>query len=289
MTPDMNDVPPVAPRERLAHGERAARDKLWHSDRSDYYSVRFAPARKRGALAALYAFWHEVREILVECSDAQVAHVKLAWWYDEIHAMYAKQPRHPISVPLAQAVADHELPQRPFLTLIEGLNRQAGPAHYDSFEMLAEHYRQTRGQLTLLAGAIGGDVDAALAEPLVDAGMLQALTSMLRDIGADVRRGQLSLPQEDLARFGVRLEDIYGGRESEAFRALMEFEITRALEAIRQHRERLARQTHLAPLRIGMELCRALLEEIRADGYRVLSRRLELTPLRQLWIAYRAS
>jgi phytoene synthase len=33
---------------------------------------------------------------------------------------------------------------------------------------------------------------------------------------------------------------------------------------------------------------RALLEEIRADGFRVLDRRTSLTPLRKLWIAWRA-
>jgi phytoene synthase len=32
---------------------------------------------------------------------------------------------------------------------------------------------------------------------------------------------------------------------------------------------------------------RTLLEEIRADGFRVLDRRVSLTPLRKFWIAWR--
>ncbi|MEO6929023.1 MAG: squalene synthase HpnD, partial [Casimicrobiaceae bacterium] len=33
---------------------------------------------------------------------------------------------------------------------------------------------------------------------------------------------------------------------------------------------------------------RTLLDEIARDGYRVLDRRIALTPLRKLWIAWRA-
>ncbi len=34
---------------------------------------------------------------------------------------------------------------------------------------------------------------------------------------------------------------------------------------------------------------RRLLDEIEADGYRVLEHRIRLTPLRKLWIAWRTS
>jgi phytoene synthase len=34
---------------------------------------------------------------------------------------------------------------------------------------------------------------------------------------------------------------------------------------------------------------RALLDEIERDGYRVLDRRIALTPLRKLWIAWKTA
>ena len=49
--------------------------------------------------------------------------------------------------------------------------------------------------------------------------------------------------------------------------------------------DRRAQRTGLAMAAIY----RTLLDEIARDGYRVLDRRIALTPLRKLWIAWRAA
>jgi phytoene synthase len=70
----------------------------------------------------------------------------------------------------------------------------------------------------------------------------------------------------------------------------MRFETRRAREALRDAlaavpaTERRAQRTLLA---LGA-LALALLEEIERDGYHVLHQRIALTPIRKLWIAWRA-
>jgi phytoene synthase len=80
-------------------------------------------------------------------------------------------------------------------------------------------------------------------------------------------------------------------RPSAAFVELMAFEVERARAwydralAKLPARDRRAQRAGLAMAAIY----RTLLDEIARDGYRVLDRRIALTPLRKLWIATRAA
>ncbi len=60
--------------------------------------------------------------------------------------------------------------------------------------------------------------------PARDLGVAFQLTNFLRDVGEDLDRGRVYLPQEDLARFGV---DVRKRRVDGRWRALMRFEIDR--------------------------------------------------------------
>ncbi|MGH8641838.1 MAG: squalene/phytoene synthase family protein, partial [Burkholderiales bacterium] len=85
-------------------------------------------------------------------------------------------------------------------------------------------------------------------------------------------------------------EEIVHARETDAFRLLMDFQIERALGYYREafsllpDVDRRAQRTGI----IMAAIYRTLLEEIRRDGSRVLTRRTSLTPVRKLWIAWRA-
>ena len=78
-------------------------------------------------------------------------------------------------------------------------------------------------------------------------------------------------------------------RQTDAFRALMQFEAERA----RSHYEEAFRALPAAdrkaqrPGLIMAAIYRALLEEIERDGFNVLARRTSLTPLRKFWIAWK--
>ena len=119
--------------------------------------------------------------------------------------------------------------------------------------------------------------------------MALRLTRMIRDVGADARRGRIYLPGEELAQFGVAPADLFRARISPAFHSLMEYQYrraegcyARALAAL----PRADRKAQRAGLALGA-IHRALLREIRRDGFQVLDRRYALTPLRKLWLAAR--
>ena len=124
-----------------------------------------------------------------------------------------------------------------------------------------------------------------------DLGIAFQLTNIVRDVGEDARRGRIYLPQDELARFGVAPSSLAAGTVTEPFRALMAFEAARA----RSWYDRAYAQLDPADRRaqrpglIMAAIYRTLLDEIERDGYRVLDRRIALTPLRKLWIAWKTA
>ena len=140
-------------------------------------------------------------------------------------------------------------------------------------------------------GAGGMATEGTGADYARDLGIAFQLTNIVRDVGEDARRGRIYLPQEDLGRFNVPASDVIRAHATPAFTALMAFEVERAREwyaralAKLQGRDRRAQRAGLAMAAIYQ----TLLEEIARDGYRVLERRIALTPLRKLWIAMKTN
>jgi phytoene synthase len=108
-------------------------------------------------------------------------------------------------------------------------------------------------------------------------------------VGEDARRNRIYLPLDEIERHGVSLADISGSRETDNFRRLMAFQIERALGYYRDALTKLPavdRRAQRAGI-IMAAIYRTLLDEIRRDGCHVLTRRVSLTPIRKLWIAWR--
>ena len=58
------------------------------SGSSFYYSFLFLPPERRRAITALYAFCREVDDIVDDCTDPGIAAAKLAWWRNEVAALF---------------------------------------------------------------------------------------------------------------------------------------------------------------------------------------------------------
>ena len=265
--------------------------KAAQSGSSFHYSFRLLDPPRRAAITALYAFCREVDDIVDEVSDASVARVKLAWWRTEIDRVYTGTPSHPVALALVPVVRRHRLPQGHLQTVLDGMQMDLDQVRYTDFAALELYCERVAGVVGLMSAEIFGYTDAATRDYARELGIAFQLTNIVRDVGEDARRGRIYLPQEDLARFGVPPSDILQRRRSPAFDALMAFEVdrarawyARALAKLPQ-RDRRAQRAGLAMAAIY----RTLLDEIARDGYRVLDRRVALTPLRKLWIATRTA
>lgn len=257
------------------------------SGSSFYYSFLFLPRERRQAITALYAFCREVDDAVDECSDAGVARAKLAWWRGEVAALYAGRPTHPVTQALATSIQRFALPQEQLAEIIDGMEMDLETVRYPDFKALHLYCYRVASVVGLLAAEIFGYRDRQTLKYAHDLGLAFQLTNIIRDVGEDARRGRIYLPQDELARFGVSEADILASRPSEGFRKLMEFQVERARDYYQRAHSQLPevdRRSQVAGL-IMAAIYRTTLEEIVADGCRVLTHRLSLPPLRKLWLA----
>jgi len=265
--------------------------KAAQSGSSFYYSFRLLPPPRRAAITALYAYCREVDDIVDEVSDPNVARVKLAWWRTEVDAIFTGKPQHPVALALVKAVERYGITRENLQTVIDGMQMDLDKVRYVDFTELETYCDRVAGVVGLMSAAIFGYEDPSTLVYARKLGIAFQLTNIIRDVGEDARRGRVYLPQEDLARFGVPASDVLRGQASPAFVELMRFETERARAWYDAAFAALpARDRHAQRAGIAMAaIYRTLLDDIARDGYRVLDRRIALTPLRKLWIATRAT
>jgi phytoene synthase len=263
--------------------------KAAQSGSSFYYSFLFLPAERRRAITALYAFCREVDDVADEVSDVGVARVKLAWWRTEVANLFAGHPQHPVTRALAPFVASYGLDAARMNEIIDGMEMDLTHHRYADFDALRLYCHRAAGVVGQLAASIFGYRNPSTLEYAEALGTAFQLTNIIRDVGEDARRGRVYLPADELARFGLDAQDILARRGDERFVRLMEFQADRAASYYELARSKLApedRRDQRAGL-IMAGIYRALLDEIRRDGFQVLDRRTALTPLRKLWIAWK--
>jgi len=255
------------------------------------YAMRVLPPVKRKAALAVHAFCREVGEVGREVADPGVARLKLGWWRAEVSAAFEGRPQHPVAHALAPAIGAFELPRELFDALIDGVTLDLERPLYPGFAELDEQCGRIAGSAWLLCAEICGHADAPPRDYAYELGIALQLTSIIRKLGADVRRGRLYVPQNELTRFGIEADELLRGHAPPTFAALMAHLAAHARRryagalAALPAADRRAQRPGLVMAALG----KALLVEIERDGFRVLEHRLALAPALKAWIAFKAA
>ena len=262
--------------------------KAARSGSSFYYSFLFLPPERRRAITALYAFCREVDDVVDEVANPDVARAKLAWWRQEIVAAFAGTPQHPVALALQPVIDAFALPQDLFQTVIDGMAMDLERSRYLDFGELEVYCHRVAGVVGLMSAEIFGATEAATRDYARDLGIAFQLTNIIRDVGEDAQRGRIYLPQDELARFGVPASALLRREDSAGFHALMAHQVARARDWYRRALDVLPPQDRRAqrPGLVMAAIYHTLLDRIEAAEFKVLDRRIALTPLRKLWIAW---
>lgn len=264
--------------------------KAAQSGSSFYYSFLFLPAERRRAITALYAFCREVDDVVDECTDPGIARIKLDWWRTETDLMLQGAPTHPVTKALRPHLLPFALDGKYLHAIIDGMAMDLEPARYPDFVSLKNYCWHVASVVGILSASIFGATRPETLQYAEKLGLAFQLTNIIRDVGEDVRMGRIYLPQDELAQFGVTAADLLNAKHSQAFEELMAFQAQRAQATYDEAFAMLPAADRRAqkPGLIMAAIYRTLLEEIALDGYRVLDRRVSLTPIRKLWLAWKA-
>jgi 15-cis-phytoene synthase len=266
--------------------ERAARRGA-----SLHFSLLFTADATRRRLLALHAVRQDLCAIERECSDAQVARLKLQWWRDELQRAAAGTAQHPAVQALCASVAPHTLPLTTLLTLIDNLETALATCSLPTAAALLHHCRGIGGLTGALAVELSNARDTTTRQHGVSLGTALLFLDTLFNLRADAARGRLLLPRDELADYRVTAVDLSRTELSDAVRALLRVQIERARQLFDDALQQLPAADHWSQHHglIMTQLHLALLDSLAADPTRLLRDRVTLPAWRKLWIAWRTA
>ena len=266
-------------------------EKAAKSGSSFYYSFLFLPPEQRKAITALYAFCREVDDIVDECSDPQIARVKLQWWRDTMRETVNGVAQHPVQKALINPIQHFKLPLELLLEIIDGMEMDLDNKRYATFDELSLYCYRAASVVGLLAARIFGYQDPAVLDYAKNLGMAFQLTNILRDVREDAARNRIYIPQEELKQFDVSETDIIEHRFTDNMASMLKFQSDRAHDYYQKAFEHLPEQDRYTQ-RSGLIMAAIYLNTLQAiekDNYRVLDGRISLTPIKKLWLAWKTA
>lgn len=251
-----------------------------------YYSQRYAPTAQRPRLALIEALRGEIARVPTSCSTPEIAVAKLAWWREEIARLAAGTPRHVLTRALTPLL--DSIPTLPAAgtALIDGLDALLAATRHPTREARFAAFDAAHGPLWEIVNALGTalDDDARRHARLLGSRLEEAYA--LRDTRRVVTSGLALLAQDSV----TRAERAFAGTrpaDGDWYAQVIAIDVAACREALANGLASLPARTRLRPLATLTRLVIATLDEVTRDGCRVWDRRVELTPLRKLWIALR--
>ena len=264
-----------------------------HYGKTYYFSTRFFPLPVRPAVHALYAWVRYPDEWVDNPGGVPLAEQerKLCDWRDATAlAIKTGKSDHPVLFAWADAARQHQVPVSYMRDFMEAMTMDLTVARYPRFSDLQQYTWGSASVVGLMMCHLVGATDPAAVPHATSLGLAMQLTNFLRDVGEDWQgRGRIYLPLEDLERFGVTEADIAAGRVTDAFRALMRFEIARTRE-IYAHADAgmhfIPAEARL-PVRLARVLYARILDKIEQNEYDVFSRRARVPTWEKLLVLAR--
>ncbi len=269
--------------------EHYCRQKASPAGSSLYYSTLFHNPQQKRRLHALFALQQELTDTVAECQDAGVARIKLQWWREEIHRLFAAKARHPVSKALLSHLPELHLEQVDLLNLVETMENEINPIQKESMAQLIQHFTDSQGRVWQLAVLACGCQDAQAMELVVNIGGLNTCLAFLQLAQRQLHRGDCPYPLLEMEKQGLNHRNLL---QTDRHAAIAELEkdlfmtLQSSLATCSRSLEEKKDPTTLFALSMA-RIAKATCAVLQKHSARAATRPLSITPLRKLWIAWR--
>ena len=257
-----------------------------------YWSWLFAAPRMRDPLLGIYALLAEWSGLVDPAVELAAAHLKLAWWREEIERLSGGAPVHPISRYIASLPGAVGVDFAPLEKTLAAAARQIGGAPLERGAELEAHAAALWALPLAVAARLAGGPGVAtpgvatpapaLAEGVHRAEAALAAAQYLQDAIATYRRaarfGRVVFPVDELLAANVEDEDLSAADPPLHLQSYLDELRRRAVRYCSQASTALPSSEH-GPMRHLLVL--AALGTLPPRG-----RRNGLNPLRELYLAW---
>lgn len=262
------------PRQRLSY----CADQVRRFDRDRFLCALLAPAERREALCALYAFNLEIAKTRETVREPLLGEIRLQWWRDAIAELYEGRPRaHEVLRALAPLVSG--LSREPLERLINARAFDLDDAPPADFEALLAYLEGSAAPLAHLTLELLGDRDEARHRAAHLAALGWGLTGLLRAVATHARAKRQYLPAAWLDEEGVRRGDLFELRSSPGLARLAR-RLADAAESRLDGARALAGRGSAARVAVHGPaiVAKAYLRRLRRAGFDPLDRRFAVAP-----------
>ena len=255
------------------------------ADRDRFIAALFAPADRRDALAALYAFNIEITRVREAAREVLPGEIRLQWWSDVLAGERREEAgANPVAAALLATIDKNWLGTEKLNALIAARRFDLYDEPMATIADLEDYAAHTSSDLIALAAQILGVDAEAAAQP---AGIAYGITGLIRAFPVHAARRQLYIPVELLERHNVRPHDVLTGRPSSDLNAALTDLRGIARRHLASAHERIMLLPREAlPAFLPVALVRRLLDRLdRRDPFAPA----ELSLWRRQWLIWRAA
>ena len=251
----------------------------------NFHVVTFLlPKRLHQDFYNVYAFCRWADDLGDEMGDTAESLRLLAWWREELEAMYAGNVQHPVFVALQGTAEKYQLPRQLFSDLISAFEQDQRVTRYRNWEELFGYCRCSANPVGRLVLRLCGYADAERDRFSDSTCTALQLANFWQDVTVDFEKDRVYLPLDLLAKHGYPVEQLAARRFNAAFQEVMREACEVAhklflegLPLIKMVDRRLAFDLELFS-RGGMRV----LEKIKQQNYNVLARRPAVSKIERL-------
>ena len=254
-----------------------------------YLGTLLLPQEKRKAIWAIYVWCRRTDEIMdsVEASTKSQDELSdnLDEWEENTKNVFKGNIKSELDSVLLDTIEKYPQSIQPYLDMIDGQRMDLNKFRYKDFDELKLYCYRVAGTVGLMTQNVMG-IDSAYtsapwsampdpSEAAIALGIANQLTNILRDVGEDRHRGRIYLPQADIEKFNYSEEELLNGEINNQWKALMNFQLTRAREWFQKSEEGIKWLSSDArwPVWTSLRLYRGILDSIEKLDYDVFNNR----------------
>jgi len=247
------------------------------------------PVEKRKAIWAIYVWCRRTDEIMDSLEASTKSQDELAdnlnSWEENTKNVFKGNIKSELDAVLLDTIEKYPQSIQPYLDMIDGQRMDLNKFRYKDFDELKLYCYRVAGTVGLMTQNVMG-IDSAYtsapwsakpdpSEAAIALGIANQLTNILRDVGEDRQRGRIYLPQEDIEKFNYSEEKLLNGEINNQWKALMNFQLTRARDWFQKSEDGIKWLSSDArwPVWTSLRLYRGILDSIERLDYDVFNNR----------------
>lgn len=246
---------------------------------SYYFATAFFPKEIRNATFTLYGFVRVPDEIVDSAKGTNNEEIKkqlLDWKHEWTKCYEGARSENPVIRAAAYVFHTYHIPFELSISFLDAMMQDTEKTTYRTYDELEKYMYGSASCIGIMMSYIIGFKQPETLSYAQKLGEAMQLTNFLRDVGEDFsHRGRVYMPQDELAQFGITNE-ISTAQVSEAWKAFMKFQITRARTLYREAEPGISELDNRGQLavRLASRLYERILNKIEEADYNTLTRRV---------------